>query len=62
MVRLIKMSEGVMVLDEKKIQPGRGFYLCPDPACLRMARKKGRMERVVGMDEPSGSLDQWVSP
>jgi predicted RNA-binding protein YlxR (DUF448 family) len=62
MVRLIQTSEGGMVLDGKKILPGRGIYLCPDPACLRMARKKGRMERVVGMDGTWESLDRWVSP
>ena len=62
MVRLIQMSEGVMVLDGKKILPGRGVYLCPDPACLRRARRKGRMERVVGMDGTRGSLDRQVSP
>ncbi len=62
MVRLIQMPEGVTVLDGKKILPGRGVYLCPDPACLRMARKKGRMERVVGMDGTEGSLDRQVSP
>jgi predicted RNA-binding protein YlxR (DUF448 family) len=62
MVRLIQMPEGVMVLDGKKILPGRGVYLCLDPACLRMARKKGRIGRVVGIDGTEGSLDGQVSP
>ena len=62
MVRLIQMSEGVAVLDGKKILPGRGVYLCPDPACLRMARKKGRIGRVLGEDEAWGSFERRVSP
>jgi predicted RNA-binding protein YlxR (DUF448 family) len=62
MVRLIQMSEGGMVLDGKKILPGRGIYLCPDPICFGMARKKGRVERVVGMDGTWGSLDRRVFP
>ena len=62
MVRLIQMSEGVMVLDGKKILPGRGVYLCPDPACLRMARKKGRIGRGLGEDEAWGSFERRVSP
>ena len=62
MVRLIQMSQGVMVLDGKKILPGRGIYVCPAPVCLRMARKKGRIGQVVGMDETSGFLDRGMSP
>ena len=61
MVRLIQMPEGGMVLDGKKILPGRGLYLCPNPVCLQMARKKGRVERVVGMDGTGRSLDWQVS-
>ena len=50
MVRLVLRPEGVMVLDGRKILPGRGVYLCSDLACLRVARKKGRIDQVTGMD------------
>jgi hypothetical protein len=40
LIRLTKNAEGVFVPDEKKISPGRGFYLCPDPECFARAQKK----------------------
>jgi len=41
-LRFTVNPEGVLVLDEKKNVEGRGFYLCPDPVCIRMADKKRR--------------------
>jgi predicted RNA-binding protein YlxR (DUF448 family) len=52
MLRLVKSIEGVVSVDEKKRMKGRGFYLCPDTACFRMARKKERWgESLESMDE-----------
>lgn len=59
---MIKISEEVAIFDGKKILPGRGVYLCPDPACLRMARKKGRIGHVLGMNETWASSERRVSP
>ena len=39
MVRWICGSEGVMLRGGREPR-GRGFYLCPNPACLKVAQKK----------------------
>ena len=45
MLRFIQTIDGVVVVNEKKRTNGRGFYLCPDMICFKMAQKK---ERWVG--------------
>jgi len=42
MIWLTLSDEGVVVVNEKKPHPGRGFYLCPDLGCLNTAKKKKR--------------------
>ena len=49
MVRFKTGEDGILLMDEKKKLNGRGFYLCPDLACLRLAQKKiqvGRVHRI----------------
>jgi len=48
MLRLVKSIDGVVSVDEKKRMKGRGFYLCPDPTCFKMARKKERLGESLG--------------
>jgi predicted RNA-binding protein YlxR (DUF448 family) len=40
MVRLVKGSDGIWLFDEKKKLSGRGYYLCHDRICLKLAQKK----------------------
>jgi predicted RNA-binding protein YlxR (DUF448 family) len=50
MVRFKQGEDGILFVDEKKLN-GRGFYLCPDVTCLRLAQKKiqmGRVHRIGG--------------
>ena len=42
MIRFIQGSDKLMILNEKRDFPGRGFYLCPNEACLKKAQKKNR--------------------
>lgn len=51
MLQFIKGIDGVVFVNEKKRINGRGFYLCPDLICFKMAQKK---ERWVGS---LGSMD-----
>jgi predicted RNA-binding protein YlxR (DUF448 family) len=52
MLRLVKSIDGVVSVDEKKRMKGRGLYLCPDPTCFKMARKKERWgESLESMSE-----------
>lgn len=50
MVRFVQHSDGVVLISEKKDLNGRGFYLCPDLICFKMAQKKHRMDRFLGTD------------
>ncbi len=49
MLRLVKSIDGIVTIDEKKRMKGRGFYLCPDPMCFKMARKKERWGESSGL-------------
>jgi predicted RNA-binding protein YlxR (DUF448 family) len=48
MLRFVEAIEGVVSVDEKKRMNGRGFYLCPDPTCFKMAHKKERWRKSLG--------------
>jgi len=47
MLRFIKGIDGVVFVNEKKRINGRGFYLCPDLICFKMAQKKERWGRSL---------------
>lgn len=47
LVRVVRSPEGEISLDLKGRKPGRGAYVCPDPACLAKARKGKRFERSL---------------
>jgi predicted RNA-binding protein YlxR (DUF448 family) len=48
MLRFIQTTDGVVFVNERKRFNGRGFYLCPDLVCLKMAQKKERWVRSFG--------------
>ncbi len=41
MIRFVRKTSGQVSNNPKPLE-GRGFYLCPDLACLRIAQKKAR--------------------
>ena len=41
LIRFVREGSRSVSLDARR-HTGRGFYLCPDPACLNTARKKMR--------------------
>lgn len=47
LLRVVKSPEGEIGLDFRGKQPGRGAYLCHDPACLKRARKSRALERAL---------------
>jgi predicted RNA-binding protein YlxR (DUF448 family) len=47
LVRLVRNAAGLAV-DPTGRAPGRGAYLCRDPACWRAAEKKRSLERALG--------------
>jgi predicted RNA-binding protein YlxR (DUF448 family) len=40
LVRLVRSSDGTVVLDPRGDAPGRGAYVCRDAACLQRARRR----------------------
>ena len=54
LTRHVLTPEGILIIDGTQKSPGRGFYLCPDPACGRRfekyrpgTRQRGRRARAA---------------
>ena len=52
LIRVVRSPEGKVSLDFKGKLPGRGAYVCPDPACLARARKSKALERAFSAALP----------
>lgn len=52
LIRVVRSPEGELSLDFKGKAPGRGAYLCPNPECLKKARKARAIERAFSMSVP----------
>lgn len=52
LIRVVAPAEGPVSVDRTGKSPGRGAYLCPDPACLAQALKGKRLDRALkrGLD------------
>ncbi len=46
LVRVVRSPEGVVEIDTVGRAPGRGAYLCKNPACLQKAIKTHALERT----------------
>ena len=52
LIRVVRSPEGAVSLDFKGKLPGRGAYVCPNPACLSKARKSRALERAFSAQMP----------
>ena len=52
LIRVVRSPEGKVSLDFKGKLPGRGAYLCPNPDCLKKARKARALERAFSAQMP----------
>ena len=52
LIRVVRSPQGEGSLDFKGKLPGRGAYVCPDPACLAKARKSRALERAFSAPLP----------
>ena len=57
LIRVVKSPEGEISLDFRGKKPGRGAYVCPDPECLKKARKARALERAFGAAIPPEVYD-----
>jgi len=59
LIRVVRAPDGTVSLDPAGKKPGRGAYVCPDPACLNRAIKQRQLERQLDTalgDEVAESL------
>ena len=47
LVRVVAPADGPVSVDRTGRLPGRGAYLCPDPACLIQAMKGKRLDKAL---------------
>ena len=57
MIRFIKGQDGILFMDEKKRLKGRGFYVCPDDTCLKLAKKRIQISGIHSIDGSVISFD-----
>lgn len=63
LIRVVRSPQGEVSLDFKGKLPGRGAYVCPNPACLAKARKSKALERAFSAPLPDPvweALDQQM--
>ena len=53
LIRVVKSPEGAVSLDFRGKLPGRGAYVCPNPECLKKARKSRALERTFSAPLPA---------
>ena len=58
MMRILRTTEGEIVLDMTGKKNGRGAYLCRSSDCLKKARKGKGLERSFKMNIPNEVYDQ----
>ncbi|MCI6990360.1 MAG: YlxR family protein [Clostridiales bacterium] len=58
LIRVVRSPQGEISLDFHGKKPGRGAYLCPDPVCLKRARKSKALERAFSLPIPDPVYDQ----
>ena len=57
LIRVVRSAEGKVSLDFSGKAPGRGAYVCPDPACLKKACKVKALERAFDTAVPQSVYD-----
>ena len=50
LIRIVKNKEGEISVDFSGKKPGRGAYICNDPACLEKLEKNKRLQRAFSAD------------
>jgi len=47
MIRVVRLPEGAVVIDEGGRVSGRGAYVCPEPECVTLCLKKRLLEKSL---------------
>ncbi len=57
LVRVVRSAQGEISLDFRGKAPGRGAYVCADPACLKKAIRSRALERALSAAIPQEVYD-----
>jgi predicted RNA-binding protein YlxR (DUF448 family) len=60
MTRVVRRSDGTVAVDLSGRAPGRGTYICDDPACREPARLAVAIKRALDTNVEPGALDLEV--
>lgn len=58
LIRVVRCTDGTVMLDFSGKLNGRGAYLCPDPECLKKARKSRSLDRSLETPIPEAVYDR----
>ena len=58
LIRVVRGTDGTVSLDFSGKLNGRGAYLCPDPECLKKARRAKSLERSLEVPIPEEVYDR----
>lgn len=61
LVRVLRSPDGEILLDLTGKMSGRGAYLCKNPACLKRARKSGKISASLECAIPDVVYDRLES-
>ena len=56
MTRVVRAADGTVHRDDTGRAPGRGTYICHDPACRNSERSAAAVKRALGAEPAAGSL------
>jgi len=57
MTRIVRATDGSIYRDETGRAPGRGTYICHEPACRDVERSAAAVKRALGAEPAPGMLE-----
>ena len=60
LLRIVRSPEGEISIDLTGKSPGRGAYICKSEACLKNAKKTGRLGRSLNAEIPDDVFQRLV--
>jgi uncharacterized protein len=61
MTRLVRTADGSITRDETGRAPGRGTYICHDPACRDPERGAAAVKQALGAEPAPGAFEFEVN-
>jgi predicted RNA-binding protein YlxR (DUF448 family) len=62
MTRIVRGADGIIQRDDTGRLPGRGTYICTDPACRDSVRGAAAVKRALGAEPAPGTLEFEGAP